>query len=83
MSASIYEVFFFFNAIYSERKHIRGCLMRGWKAVNYSGHKVIFGGSGIFVILIIEMISKMSKLIKLCSFTYVPFQVLQLYLDKR
>lgn len=44
MSASIYKVVVVFNAIYSERKHISGCLMRGWKAGDYSGHKVIFGG---------------------------------------
>ena len=44
MSASIYKVVVVFNAIYSERKHISGCLMRGWTAGDYSGHKVIFGG---------------------------------------
>ena len=44
MQSFFFFVCLFLNAIYSERKRISGYLMRGWKAVDYSGHKVIFGG---------------------------------------
>ena len=53
--------------------------------MDYNGHKVIFDGQEMFVILIMEIDSWVYTYVKTdqaIHFKYVPFHVLQLYLDE-